>query len=434
MLACLSLFLSSTVAETSSKNDDFQLRGLDARFHHEESSLLDTVDLFSKEIDTALAVGDVSSSSEEEEELFVRDEIEEPEVDRRLKSSSNDYWGRSAGYDDYVNTDDDDFYKYIDDEARPNLFPLTGRTALGLTLASIGIVLGSTGGIGGGGIVVPIYILAMGITPRAAIPLGSVTVLGSALAGLLLNLKRRHPLADRPIIDWDLILVMEPLVLVGAIIGSILHRVMSEKILVVGLVLLLSAVAHTTLAKAKRMYEAEARYIEHLKAAQWDQLSRVTSMGAWSSQAILPGEASPTKAPTEAATMEEIPSPSRTLTFESVPTVPTNTKLDADEKQRILIVNPDFITLRSDIIEQEKVSPTGKIMVMLAKFTIIMFLNITMGGGAFRSPWGILCGSVSYWVVHAIMIAFLIASGWAAQVRVYRYRVSDSNPHIGPWN
>eukprot|EP00980_Cylindrotheca_fusiformis_P007533 scaffold1561_cov129-Cylindrotheca_fusiformis.AAC.25 len=351
--------------------------------------------------------------------------------ERDLKSSSDsrddhdDYWRRPADYDDYVRGNgDDDFYAYIEDQIPPSLLPLSSRQIVGFMLASLGVVLGSSGGIGGGGIVVPVYIIVIGLSPRDAIPLGSVTVLGGALAGFLTNLKRRHPLADRPIIDWDLILVMEPLVLVGALIGSMLHRVVSEKILMVLLVLLLSVVAHTTLTKARRMYDAEGRYIEHLKAARWDNLSRVTSfksMGEWSSHAVQPGEASPSKA---SSTLEQGHSPVRTMTFDSVPTVPT--KLDADEKQRILIVNPDFVTLRSDILEQEKVTPHGKILIMFAKFAIIMFLNITLGGGAFRSPWGILCGSVAYWVVHIIMVAFLLASAWAAQTYlINRYELKE---------
>jgi hypothetical protein len=90
--------------------------------------------------------------------------------------------------------------------------------------------------------------------------------------------------------------------------------------------------------------------------------------------------------------------------------------MDADEKQRILILNPDFVTLRTDLLEQEKITPRSKVMALLAKFAVLIFLNITLGGGAFRSPWGIQCGSVAFWVVHVIMVAFLISSAWAAQV------------------
>ena len=90
--------------------------------------------------------------------------------------------------------------------------------------------------------------------------------------------------------------------------------------------------------------------------------------------------------------------------------------MDVYERQRILILNPDFVTLRSDLIEQEKVTPRSKVLALTAKFSVLMFLNVTLGGGAFKSPWGIQCGSVAFWVVHIIMIAFLVSSAWAAQV------------------
>jgi uncharacterized membrane protein YfcA len=104
--------------------------------------------------------------------------------------------------------------------------------------------------------------------PKVAIPIGAATVLGGSIESTLVNFSRRHPLADRPTIDWDLVLVMEPLTLVGALLGTKFHSLFSEKFLVVLLVLLLSFTAHATLTKAMRMYDAEKRYIRHLKAAQ----------------------------------------------------------------------------------------------------------------------------------------------------------------------
>jgi hypothetical protein len=360
------------------------------------------------------------------------DEDDDSKKHRDLSSSSDsdsrdnadDYWRNPDYWDDYVG-DDDDFYRYVGDAIPPSLLPLTRRDVIGFMLASLGATLGSLGGIGGGGLVVPIYIIATGLTPKQAIPLGSVTVLGGSLAGIMLNLRRRHPLADRPIIDWDLILVMEPLVLVGTVFGSILHRVISGKVLSVLLVLLLSIVAHSTLAKAKRMYDAERRYIEHLKSARSDYLSRVASFKtafrmsehAWSADA-LPG-VDPESNRGGASYIP--PSPVRTQTFEtkSFDTTPVSPRMDVYERQRILILNPDFVTLRSDLIEQEKVTPRSKVLALTAKFSVLMFLNVTLGGGAFKSPWGIECGSVAFWVVHVIMIAFLVSSAWAAQVGFY---------------
>jgi uncharacterized membrane protein YfcA len=139
---------------------------------------------------------------------------------------------------------------------------------VGYSIAAMALTLGASGGIGGGGIVVPVFILIMGLQPKVAIPIGAATVLGGSIGSTIMNFARRHPLADRPIIDWDLVMVMEPLTLVGTLLGTKFHSLFSEKFLVVLLVLLLSFTAHATLTKAMRMYDAEKRYIRHLKEAQ----------------------------------------------------------------------------------------------------------------------------------------------------------------------
>lgn len=86
---------------------------------------------------------------------------------------------------------------------------------------------------------------------------GAVTILGGTLSSTILNFPRRHPLADRPLIDWDLILVMQPVVLIGVFLGTFVHQILSEQVLVVCLVVLLSITAQATLSKAMRMYRAE---------------------------------------------------------------------------------------------------------------------------------------------------------------------------------
>lgn len=45
--------------------------------------------------------------------------------------------------------------------------------------------------------------------------LSNITVLGGALANLTVNLFRRHPILNRPLVDWDLLLVMEPTTILG---------------------------------------------------------------------------------------------------------------------------------------------------------------------------------------------------------------------------
>jgi len=332
----------------------------------------------------------------EEEDEASHDEEEEEEVDDDdddHQQQNDDYFDDKLS-DDFVanddDTDDDIFYAFEATPGPPQLLPLTQRYMLGLMTAAMALFLSAGGGTGGGGIIVPIFVLVMGIPLKVAIPIGAVTVLGGALAITLFNSTRRHPLADRPLIDWDLVLIMEPLTLVGALVGALFHRLFSEKLLIVLLVLLLTATAHTTLAKAMRMYQAEKRYIRHLKQS--------TTMGG-----------SPTSFP-KTYTWQEVDS--------NVNGYQGPRKLDNEERQQILIVNPDFVTLRSDLLQQEKFTPRGKIIAVISIFSVVVGLNILVGGGAYTSPLDIECGSAKFWIVHGIMIAFLIASAWAAQTYV----------------
>ena len=281
--------------------------------------------------------------------------------------------------DDYI----DDFYAFQEDPGPPTLLPITGPEAVGFLLASMGATLAAGGGIGGGGIFVPVYIIVMQLPPRIAIPLSAVTVMGGALASTLVNSQRRHPIADRPIIDWDIMLVMQPLILMGALIGTLLHRVLTEQILVVMLVVFLTITARAMLTKARKMYDAETRYIAKLETAQshiWvKREEKLEDIG-------------------ENVTVET-PLPDGAAT----------------EKQKILITNPDFYTLRSDLLEQEKVNPREKILAICAMFSLLIFLNVMVGGGGFVSPWNIRCGGIAFWTVHCIIAACLVAFAWAAQ-------------------
>ena len=60
---------------------------------------------------------------------------------------------------------------YVFDEEHEPLFPLTTSDYLGFSLATVGLMIAAGGGIGGGGILVPIYILVFGFSPKHAIPL-----------------------------------------------------------------------------------------------------------------------------------------------------------------------------------------------------------------------------------------------------------------------
>ena len=119
-------------------------------------------------------------------------------------------------------------------------------------------MIAASGGIGGGGMLVPLLILIFEFSPKYAIPLSNFTIVGSSITNIVLNLVKRHPDADRPLVDWDLILVMEPLTMVGAIVGAFMSKVLPDWLLSVSLVLLLAVTTEATLKKGIQQWNKES--------------------------------------------------------------------------------------------------------------------------------------------------------------------------------
>lgn len=76
---------------------------------------------------------------------------------------------------------------------------------------------------------------------------------------MALNLVKRHPHADRPLVDWDLILVMEPLTMAGAVVGAFTSKVLPDWLLVISLVFLLAFTTYTTLEKGLQQFAKETK-------------------------------------------------------------------------------------------------------------------------------------------------------------------------------
>jgi uncharacterized membrane protein YoaK (UPF0700 family) len=104
-------------------------------------------------------------------------------------------------------------------------FPPDARDAAALSLIAASLILAASSGIGGGGLFVPILTSVAQFDLRRAVALSTVTVLGGAMANFAFNLRRtRGRSTQAPLIDWGLILAMEPTTMVGAVAGAYLNR------------------------------------------------------------------------------------------------------------------------------------------------------------------------------------------------------------------
>ncbi|KAF1332146.1 Transmembrane protein taue like, partial [Globisporangium splendens] len=121
---------------------------------------------------------------------------------------------------------------------------------LGMSFAGLAIFIAAGGGTGGGGVLDPIYILIMKLDAKTAIPLSSITIVGGAIANLLINIRRARRNSTQPLIDWDFILVMQPMLLMGASFGTFINAIAPTWLLCILLVFVLTATGIRTLQKA----------------------------------------------------------------------------------------------------------------------------------------------------------------------------------------
>jgi uncharacterized membrane protein YfcA len=285
-----------------------------------------------------------------------------------------------------------------------SLFPLTDRDVVGLFLAASGLLIAAGGGIGGGGFLVPLYILVFGFSPKHAIPLSNITVFGGAIANTMLNVNKRHPLADRPLIDWDIIVLMEPLTVAGAVVGANLNKLLPEVVIVVLLDVLLILTAYKALHDAHHLYELEDHHLHKLDGTPLKEDNRPSETA----------DDAETGALTDSALAQEIRHLNGGDATDSVKQYGSTTL----ESVPAHIQGDDPKVLLGTILEQERSPATWNVALILAMFFVILIVNVLKGGGSFPSPLGIKCGSISFWLAQLFILTCTVFVSILARVRV----------------
>ncbi|WJX35760.1 hypothetical protein P8452_23710 [Trifolium repens] len=112
------------------------------------------------------------------------------------------------------------------------------QIVLGTFVGFCGGAFGSVGGIGGGGIFVSMISLIIGFDPKSATAISKCMVMGVSVATAYYNLKMRHPTLNMPIIDYDLALLIQPMLMLGISIGVICNVIFPNWLVTVLLIVL----------------------------------------------------------------------------------------------------------------------------------------------------------------------------------------------------
>lgn len=134
----------------------------------------------------------------------------------------------------------------------------------------IAATLASGAGTGGGALYIPGYVVSLRDVHKA-VPLSKVTIFGGCLVSVLINVRRRHPKSETPIIAYELAAIMEPFTLLGAIIGVLLNIVMSDLQILACLVITLSFTSYKTFRKGLAQRAEETRILMELHRRHVDE-------------------------------------------------------------------------------------------------------------------------------------------------------------------
>ncbi|KAL3758600.1 hypothetical protein ACHAWU_008354 [Discostella pseudostelligera] len=293
-----------------------------------------------------------------------------------------------------------------------SLIPLQLSDIVGFFCAALGLIIAAGGGIGGGGILVPIYILILGFLPKHAIPLSNVTVLGGAVASTLQNMRKRHPTADRPLIDWDLIVAMEPPTVAGALIGANLNKILPEAVIAVMLSLLLSFTAYATLKKARIMHQKET-----------EKMRKSQAVGTLNEYLLLHDNP-----PIEHEESVCLVSNNTSSIHHCHQPIHFEQDCESEDERSIEDDLPEFgdpITL-SYITEEERHPKARNVILIFVMFSVVLIINILKGGGGFQSPVGISCGSSSFWCAQGLILVWIFFISWRGR----RFLLKDTDRKI----
>jgi len=271
------------------------------------------------------------------------------------------------------------------------LFPLDKWDWVTLFLVILACILAASGGIGGGGLLVPLYILVSGFAANAASPLSSATITGGGFANYYSYSRRLHPDFEKgvykPLIDYDTALLIMPALLLGTLYGTILNKILPEWLFLALMFVLMIKYSVRTTKKGMRIYKKETEDREEAAA------KAAAAAGGGGSSALTvaaPSSASDVSASDEPVKQGEI-----------------SAALEAADRPRAASVN----AAKAKVVY----FPRKQLLITVGAWILTFVIALFKGKAGTASAVGVECNTGGYWAV--IMAGTVLLTGLTWYVR-----------------
>lgn len=299
--------------------------------------------------------------------------------------------------------------------------------------------LALSAGIGGGGLYVPLLMVILHFKVREATGLSQACLAGGASTALCYNARQRHPSGHKPMIDYDLVLVMGPNLLIGALLGSALNTAFPSWLILVLLVCILSHSAWKAMRKAVDTWRKESKgEVPGLPDSGDARLRKnfcqrlLKFFGGGRHYA----EFNETEHHKKAVPADEAGAPPQMFGFsvgaddgddyeDLHPHVPVRPRYDEEEDTIRQICNQaDTYDLNSRIVDGladgtgQPQFPRGKLMLFFTMWAVVVVSILARGGRA--TPGIVDYCSVGYWLLPFFTVGLLLVVSISAAMRAVK--------------
>mmetsp|Transcript_100873 Transcript_100873/g.261040 ORF Transcript_100873/g.261040 Transcript_100873/m.261040 type:complete len:588 (+) Transcript_100873:125-1888(+) len=134
--------------------------------------------------------------------------------------------------------------------------PYEGLCTFAIFLAS---ALAAAAGTGGGGMFVPLLVSLSGLKTDKAVPCSQFMILCGSVVNLAVFLSQRHPrMTGQPVIDYDCVVLLEPLLCLGVMAGVMVNQMSPQWLLLLLLLMTLGFALWRTASKGIRQLRTES--------------------------------------------------------------------------------------------------------------------------------------------------------------------------------
>ncbi|XP_054801572.1 sulfite exporter TauE/SafE family protein 4-like [Prosopis cineraria] len=148
------------------------------------------------------------------------------------------------------------------------------RLAIASVIGFLGSACGTVGGVGGGGIFVPLLTLLLGYDTKSAAALSKCMIMGASASSVWYNLRVSHPTKEVPILDYDLALLFQPMLMLGITVGVALSVVFPYWLITVLIIVLFIGTSSRSFFKGIEMWREETILKNEMMARQRATLLR----------------------------------------------------------------------------------------------------------------------------------------------------------------